>query len=206
MIDYLDIENHKIIIRKGLDLIPFLNDEDKNSLNSIINNSKNILKELTKENNIALNATKREIEVFKISSKRYIRTDFIEPSCERVKQIDDSLSSIKNICNTCRDNEENYIYGTYDLCSNCQDKVNYINKIYYVQWDRRKIIKNEFFNALDNTVYPKELIGRWILLRRKINSNDNTKHLEHALKGFIRDEIINEFREQNKQLIKKYSL
>lgn len=64
----------------------------------------------------------------------------------------------------------------------------------------------DFWSAVHKTNFPDELVGNWILLRRKMKKNNESKNLHCALVEFIKDEIIQVFTMQNQKLLKKYNI
>lgn len=67
-------------------------------------------------------------------------------------------------------------------------------------------ITQEFYDAINKTNFSDELRGNWILVMQNLNTEKESKHIDKELRLFIRDELINEFKQQNKQLIQKYGL
>jgi len=183
-----------------------LNGEEKERVLSIVKRSKEFIKDVGEKNNVVYNPTGMEWKVFKIAVKRYVRTDFIEPALSRLKEVSTMLSDIDGICKRCLEKQAEFDIGEYDLCDGCRKKFDFRFEIYWNQYKRQKMVEKDFLDAVEATNFPDELIGNWMLLMEKMKEEKESKHIDNALKEFIRDELMNEFINQNKQLLKKYQL
>ena len=207
--DRIQINKHEIIKERGKYFAQSLSGDDKKAVLSIVKKSEEYLKNVGEQDNVVYSPTKRELATFTVSFKRYVRTDFIEPSISRINKIEPEEETRKRLCDDCLSNahiDNRELYLPDILCANCDKIYEYFFSVYSAQWDRAGVIEKEFDNARDRTIIPDELIGNWLLLMRKMREEKESKHIDNALKEFIRDELMNEFRKQNKQLIKKYGL
>lgn len=204
--DKIKINKHRIIEERGNQFAEILSGEEKKYVLSIVENSKDILRQMGNDKFVVYSPNNQDWKQFKTATKRYIRTDFIEVAQLRIKIPPQTLIEMTGICSKCLINEPRYIYGTYDLCYECDEIVDFMWQIEAVQIERKNIIEREFHMAIDETKFPDELVGNWMLLMRKMREDKESKHIDNELRLFIRDELINEFKQQNKQLIQKYGL
>lgn len=202
----IEINRHKIIQERGSRFAEVLEGEEKQSVLDIIRRSKKYLNEIGYKHNVVLNPDGMDWKTFKVSTKRYIRTDFIEPAQQRLKNVSDDLRDIDGICEKCLRNRKEFECGNYNLCDKCREKWDIRWGVWCCQWDRSRNIEKDFYDAFEKTEFPKELIGNWMLLMKEMRKDKDSKHIDNALKDAIRYELMAEFRNQNKQLIKKYEL
>ena len=197
----IQINKHEIIKKRGLEFAKVLNGEDKNIVLSIIQKSEEYLKTIGDKNNVVYSPTTLEMAAFKRAVKRYVQTDYRDVAMSRIKPIPLDVDDIDGICNECRK------YQYYDdFCEGCEKKVDYRYQIHCRQVERSNLIYSEFNRAVEITVFSDDLIGNWLLLSRRKREDKESKHIDNALSEFIRDELMNEFTNQNKQLLKKYQL
>ena len=205
--DRIQINKHETIKERGKYFAQSLSGHDKNAVLSIVKKSEEYLKNVGEQDNVVYSPTKRELATFKCSFKRYVRTDYIDEAISRIKFIDVYDEVVDRLCRDCvlkTRREDCYLPDI--ICPKCNKIYDRISDIDYIQWERWRKIEADFSNALEETKIPDELIGNWLLLMRKMREEKESKHIDNALKEFIRDELMNEFRKQNKQLIKKYGL
>ena len=205
--DRIQINKHEIIKERGKYFAQSLVGEDKKAVLSIVKKSEEYLKNVGEQDNVVYSPTKRELATFKCSFKRYVRTDYIDEAISRIKFIDVYDEVVDRLCRDCvlkTRREDCYLPDI--ICPKCNKIYDRISDIDYIQWERWRKIEADFSNAVEKTKIPDDLIGNWLLLMRKMREEKESKHIDNALKEFIRDELMNEFRKQNKQLIKKYGL
>lgn len=204
----IEAKKHKIIRDRGLLLAEVLHGEEKKYVLSIVNTSRKFIKKAGEKRNIVLYPEKSKKGQFIRAVKRYIRTDFISYARLRLKDVSLSYADLDGLCNRCSRYAEEIDETAYSMeaCKKCEELMDYRVKVWQVQNKRFGIIEEDFSNAIENTDFPDQLIGNWMLLMNKMNEDKESKHIDKALKEFIRDELINEFRNQNKQLLKKYDL
>lgn len=202
----IEINRHKVIEERGMHFADILNGEERECVLSIVEKSKEFFKHLGEKDNVVYNPTGKEWAVFKTAVKRYVRTDFIEPALTRLKKVSTSLNDIEGICNECIRHLSLIDDGEHEMCNDCEIKMMFRLSIYNIQWERERMIESDFCTAVEKTKFPDELIGNWMLLANKMRKEKESKHIDKALKEFIRDELMNEFINQNKQLLKKYQL
>ncbi len=204
----IEIKKHTIIRDKGEEFAHFLNGEDKKVVLDIVEKSKKRLCEIGDADNVVYSPTRKEKWIFRNAVKKYVNTDFMNPALERIKHVSLELDDIDGICKKCLDKEKESKYGVApkDMCTDCRSVWEKRSAIYYVQCDRSGMIRGEFDEAYDNTKFSNELSGNWMLLRNKINNSRDYSQLDVTLKKFIRNELMKEFANQNKQLLKKYQL
>lgn len=202
----IQIKRHEKIERLGMQFAEVLCGEEKKTVMSIVKKSKEHVNDLAENENVVYSPTSTEWGQFRGSVKKYVRTDFIKPALKRLKVVSQELKDIEGICNKCIRNERMVHLGEYDMCDACYKKLSFRSEIFWVQYQREKMIEEDFFKAIEETNFSDDLIGNWMLLMRKMRDGKETKHIDNILKEFIRGELINEFSNQNKQLIKKYEL
>lgn len=205
-INRIEINKHEIIIEQGKRLATLLDGEEENYVSGIVKKSEKHLKNIGEGNNVVYSPTKRELATFKCSFKRYVRTDFIDPAISRINFISPEDETLKTMCGSCSRKKIGMYSVLPDLCEDCGNKFDYMVSIHSTQWKRAEMIEGDFDKALGKTIIPDELMGNWILLMRKMKDDKESKHIDNALKDFIRNELMSEFIAQNKQLIKKYQL
>lgn len=199
--DRMKINRHKEILKRGQYFTSVLCDRDKDRVLPIIERSREFLNKTFTEKNVLLNPTIREMATFKISVLRYIRTDLMNIATDRIKLPSEDLDNIDGICAKCiRDDPEQ------DMCEKCWALYNHRMSIYNVQFHRRRAIECDFNDAVQKTTFSDELTGNWLLLMRKNKDKEESTHIDKVLKSFIRDELVDEFKKQNPELIKKYDL
>lgn len=207
----MDIRRHKQIEDRGMRLIEVLHGEEKEKVVSIVKTSKKWLKKAGNKNNVVYNPSTDEMNWFKVAVKRYVRTDFIQSALSRIKFPSDKKLR-PNFCGSCSDEYDKYLeeYNyKFDPCDNCisnMEACRMVEDIYKIQFIRESRIEDDFLKAVDKTDFSDDLIGNWLLLRKKLKEEKESKHIDKALKEFIRDELMSEFINQNKQLLKKYDL
>lgn len=204
-INNIEINKHEVIKDRGKHFAEALDGEDKEVVLSIVRRSENYLKNVGNQDNVVYSPTKREMATFTVSFKRYVNTDFIEPAVSNVKTYCPE-SNTDWLCDKCILKHISQYQSLPDLCESCEEQYLYLMDLYKIQWERKEIIYSEFEKARESTIIPDELIGNWLLLMRKMREDKESKDIDKALKEFIRDELINEFKKQNKQLLKKYQL
>lgn len=201
--DRIEINKHKAILEHGRKFVELLHGEDKEAMLNIIRNSENYLDNTYSKENVLLNPTVREMATLKVSVKRYIRKDIINLPLSRIKLPSTYFEDIPGICAKCIRNEYNH---SYDMCNKCFNKLIKRENIHQIQFKRRWRVEFEFNKAVKKTTFSDDLMGNWLLLMRKMKENKESKHIDNALKNFIRDELVKEFKEQNPKLMKKYGL
>lgn len=206
-INKIEINKHEIIKDRGKYFAECLNGDDRDKVLSIVNKSEQYLKTVGEQDNVVYAPTKRELATFTVSFKRYVRTDFIDEAISRINKVCATTKTIEKMCKDCKSKVTNeYPYIPDMACDGCEKIYDYYWNIQFLQYERERLIEREFDQALENTIVPDQLVGNWLLLMRKMREDKESKHIDNALKEFIRDELINEFSNQNKQLLKKYQL
>lgn len=212
--DDLDVQKHKEIKDRGLRFAEVLHGKEKETVMSIVNASSDFIKQAGNEENIVYEPTNKDLGRFLSAVKIYVRTDFIKPAISGIKELSEEFRDIEGICHKCIDHDQD-VYRTpelgvflaeYEMCDECREKLDYRLEINLVQYRRRRKIEREFLTAVEQTKFQDQLIGNWVLLKNRMNEEKESKHLDNTLKDFIRNELVNDFINQNKQLLKKYDL
>lgn len=209
--DIIDIEKHKLIVSKTKELLILLNGSDFDFVKLINEKSSRIINNYNNENLTIVDASKTELGIFNSNIKKMVYANYLNPYIKNIKPpVDYSEKFEEYAC------IEHYVPYTYDdgsielyynvskFCLKCKNEYekrlipyeNYIKQI--------SKITNIFSNACDKTKFPKDLILKQILFRRKINNKYKLNSLEKALKETLQQQMLIHFENKNKKLILKY--
>ena len=203
--DILEIEQHKLVLKRAKSLMKVAFDSDKQYLNNIISNSKGIIDNFNKENLTVLDVSNIERGRWVFSTNALIHNKYCKPIIEKMTiefppedecfckehyQYDEYLSEyiwqVDDFCDKCK--------KEYD--KQCKEEEDFIRK--------KDIIIKEFSEAIKNNMWDEDLRLRCILFRRQIRNRHKLNPLERALDETIKIEIIVDFYNKNKELITKY--
>jgi len=210
LIEPIEIEQHKLIIKYSKELLKVCFKNDIDYLQKIIKKSEEIIKDYNNTNLTVTDITKKEKGIWKAAVKKIVYGKY----CNHIiKKIQDKISELYNddyICDdhkdlyTSSDGTKDWFYNVDKFCDTCKKehvKRDIEQKKYQEKIDN---IREEFKKACNKTFFSYDLMLKFILLNRKIENICKTEPLQLAIKETIHNEILNTFQNQNKELIIKY--
>jgi len=214
-----DIEQHKLILEKGKELLKVAFDSDKHLISEIVNKSKNIIDNYNTEKLTVADVTKWEKGTFKGVTKTILKPYFFKDYLVRYEKKCFDAGYIENlhnsdlICDNCKEirvceseygkHNISFIKEIEELCVNCKQKAIITYDLYEKLNNEYDEVDRVFKESIENTDFSIELMNKYILLNRK--KNDVNYDLEKAIRDNLRLQIIKEYQEQNQNLINKYN-
>lgn len=189
MHDLIDIERHKIIVEKAEDLLKYITEFDRDSVEEIVNSTKRILDNYNNKHLTVVNITNTEkgkwISFLKcVVFAKYFNHAFISRYPRHIGRWNNSKE------------DKVYLLMYFRQARK--------NKAKYGITRRNEAEKKGEINAtIENTIYDDDLKHKYILLRRKY-TYPKTTNLSAAITDSIRFEVLKSYHEQNQELINKY--
>lgn len=208
--DLVEIEQHKLIVEKGKELLNVALYKDFDYLKSMIEFSKSIIDYYNNTNITVEDISNKENGIWNSIIKHIVCGHFYNPIINKMPEQVDRTDDIEYICKdhfllyTYEDGTEEWLYDTDKFCKSCKKELLKRQKEYFDFIDEKDKIRDEFKKACDITVFCDDLKAKCILLIRKKTSSSDSDPLFLAIKNAIRTEILSTFQNQNKKLINKY--
>jgi hypothetical protein len=205
----IEIEQHKLIIKNGNELLKVLLLCDVDFLQNIISKSKNIIDNYNNSNLTIVDVSKQETGIWKSTIKKVVYGKYYNSIIKKIGRYYDD-DDFNYVCDehrtyyTCDDGSEDWFYNVDIFCITCKKehlKREQDAKKFYKKIDD---IKDELKNACNKTIFSKDLKLKCILLNRRIQNQYKVEPLFLAIKETIHIQILKTFQEQNEILITKY--
>ena len=203
--DILEIEQHRLVLKRAKSLIKVAFNSDKEYLKNIISNSKGIIDNFNKENLTVLDVTEKENSNFSKALKFIVRSEFLNYILKKLEKSRIDYNDEYVFCEShfkYYPEYKEFLFNVDDLCCECKKENERQEKEYHSYFEEKKFIESEFMDSCRKSVFDEDLKLKWILFNRLINENQNI--LYKSLKEAIRTEMISVYYNQNKELITKY--
>lgn len=202
--DIVEIERNKNIVNHINQINKYLlRKSDKKYLENLKTEAQLCLDSFNKENLTVKNPSVLETGKYKMVLKIVINAKYLKPIIDFLKQ--KVNYDYDFICNDClfvdKDGEE--IFDANKMCSSCKIKLKKHDKDIEQIYQKIYFINDEYKKAIEKTNFPLDLRNKWILLNRECKKKGENI-LTRSIKESITTEILNIFKEQNKNLINKY--
>ena len=187
---FQDIEQHKLILEKGKELLKVAFDSDKDLISNIINNSKNVVDNYNTEKLTVTDVSNKENGLWKSTLKIREKYNF---------EYDDE----DILCGNCLYSLQE-IFEDVKYCSFCEPKIEQNKKIKEKYYNEIEILKDLYLKSIEKTNFSSDLKYKYILLTRKIGRYYQfATEIQKTIKESLRLQIIRNYQEQNQELINK---
>lgn len=210
--DLIEIERHKLIIERCKLLLEIADSIDMINIKNIMTVSEKIIISYENHNFTVVNPSKREIGNFNGNVKLLVYGEFLNKILKDYELNNEYIyDDYQYVCMNCRiyddeNDSESWGVAPEKFCKKCNAEYKIRESKRDVFWKNKKIIEKEFKDACDKTFFDTNFINKWVFLKRKIAKRTNNNiDLQNALKDIMSTNIIDEFQNQNKELLIKYN-
>tara|TARA_R110000868_G_scaffold3563_2_gene22510 strand:+ start:54 stop:665 length:612 start_codon:yes stop_codon:yes gene_type:complete len=201
---FQDIEQHKLILEKGKELLKVAFDSDKDLISNIINNSKNVVDNYNTEKLTVTDVSNKENGLWKSTLKKVIYANFFKKKFILIREKYNFEYDDEDIlCGNCLYSLQE-IFEDVKYCSFCEPKIEQNKKIKEKYYNEIEILKDLYLKSIEKTNFSSDLKYKYILLTRKIGRYYQfATEIQKTIKESLRLQIIRNYQEQNQELINK---
>jgi hypothetical protein len=203
--DLIEIEQHKLIVEKGKELLKVCFKSEIDYLQNLIDDSKSKIDEHNNRELTVFDITQKEKGIWNRTVNGIIWYKYYKPILNKnIIPVEDFIPCEDHAVHyTYEGNNETY-YDEEKYCEDCRKKCDEEDKAWEKNQKTIERFSLECKDACRKTIFSEDLMLKYILLIRKGRNRHYQEPLLLAIKATIRTEILKTFQEQNQKSITKY--